>query len=234
MKRISMTPSDRNIAQSPRNSVSAAVRQPVKAIIVKPVENLSAREPARPTTFQLAQLAAILATRPHSAQFPPADVVLEALQLWDAAFKVNLAEKQEREIWAALFIDNREHWEQRLREYVGDKTVLHELLCEPRFQVETEVLPRLFPRDAGTARTLRQKFSDLIHYAQAHQLFNTRENLLRPELRVIQTDRQTLQLQQSSSGEDLLPGKLNATSIRLLVEAQQIKTKEPAAVRKVA
>jgi hypothetical protein len=41
----------------------------------------------------LAHLAAVLATQPESAKMPPAEVALEALQLWDAAQAV-LAERQ--------------------------------------------------------------------------------------------------------------------------------------------
>src|SRR5437867_1246126 len=85
----------------------------------------------RPTTFQLAQLAAILATRPESLRIPPAEVVLEAMQVWEAAAKVNLAERQEREIWDAIFTDRKEQWEHRLGAYVGDEVRLHELLSEP-------------------------------------------------------------------------------------------------------
>ena len=48
---------------------------------------------ALPTTFQLAHLAALLAAQPESAKIPPAEVALEALQLWDAAQAV-LAERE--------------------------------------------------------------------------------------------------------------------------------------------
>ena len=59
-----------------------------------PSPNASGEEmPALPTTFQLAQLAAIIAAQPESAKIPPVEVVLEALQLWDAACSV-LAERQ--------------------------------------------------------------------------------------------------------------------------------------------
>lgn len=62
-----------------------------------PSENASDEEmPILPTAFQLAQLAAIIAAQPESAKIPPAEVVLEALQLWDAACSV-LAERQKEQ-----------------------------------------------------------------------------------------------------------------------------------------
>jgi len=122
--------------------------------------------PDRPTTFQLAQLAAILATRPDSLRLPPGEVVLEAMQVWDAAAKVNLAERQEREIWAAVFTDAKEQWEHRLGNYVGDEVRLQEMLSEPRFQPESEALPKLFPGTGETPESRRQKLGDLMRTTQ--------------------------------------------------------------------
>jgi hypothetical protein len=132
----------------------------------------AASAPDRPTTFQLAQLAAILATRPDSLRIPPAEVVLEALQVWDAAAKVNLAEQQEREIWAAVFTDAKEQWDHRLGAYVGDEARLQEMLSEPRFQPESEALPKLFPGTAETPESRRQKLDELMRAAQTDPALN--------------------------------------------------------------
>ena len=144
-------------------SLNPASSAAEKTQAAPPVENV----PDRPTTFQLAQLAAILATRPDSVRLPPAEVVLEALQVWDAAAKVNLSERQEREIWQAVFTDRTEEWEQRLSDYVGDEIRLRELLAEPRFDGEGEALAKLLK---GSAASRRQEFEELIRYAKAHSL----------------------------------------------------------------
>ena len=128
--------------------------------------------PDRPTTFQLAQLASILATRPDSLRIPPAEVVLEAMQVWDAAAKVNLAERQEREIWAAVFTDAKEQWEHRLGAYVGDEVRLQEMLSEPRFQPESEALPKLFPGTGETPESRRKKLDELMRATQTEPALN--------------------------------------------------------------
>jgi len=151
-------------------------------------------DPDRPTTFQLAQLAAILATRPDSLRIPPAEVVLEAMQVWDAAAKVNLVERQEREIWAAVFTDAKEQWEHRLGAYVGDEARLQEMLSEPRFQPESEALPKLFPGTSETPESRRQKMDDLMRAAQADPVLN--------------------------KGQPAPPQKFSARFVRALVEAR--------------
>jgi hypothetical protein len=105
-------------------------------------------------------------------RIPPAEVVLEAMQVWDAAAKVNLAERQEREIWAAVFTDEKEQWEHRLGAYVGDEVRLQEMLSEPRFQPESEALPKLFPGTGETPESRRQKLDELMRATQADPALN--------------------------------------------------------------
>ncbi len=182
----------------------------------------------RPTTFQLAQLAATLATRPDSIRIPPADVVLEAIQLWDAAVKVKLTERQAKDIWAALYTDTKPEWDQRLQDYVGDKFALYELLSDPRFQVETDILPNLFPNEDETPESRRQKFADLIRFAQTNEFFSTVSNVLHPDAKNLELHEGAQQLQETTTGEELLGGKLNALAIRMLVEAHQAGALETA------
>ncbi len=178
---------------------------------------LEAELAERPSTFELAQLAATLATRPE--QISPAEVVLEALQLWDAALKARITEKQEREIWRALFLDNKEQWERRLKSYVGDKYGLYDLLSEPRYQVEAEVLPNIFHDPNETPDTRREKFAELVQFAQLHHFFSPTEGALQHARGEGNEDAR--QLQASENGQDLLAGKFNALAVRMLVEAEQ-------------
>jgi len=172
---------------------------------VRPVHDA----PERPTTFQLAQLAAILATRPESVRIPPAEVVLEALQVWDAAAKVNLSERQEREIREAVFTDRREEWERRLSAYVGDEIRLRELLAEPRFDRESEALPKLFSGKEQTAESRRQAFEELLRYAKTHSLLEA----------------------ESPDANPGVAAKLSSQFVRTLVEAQEQRSKGTAKAR---
>ena len=192
-KRLLHVQEPRSGASRDKQAVAEEKTQPAP-----PVEDT----PERPTTFQLAQLAAILATRPESVRIPPAEVVLEALQVWDAAAKVNLSERQEREIWDAVFTDRREDWERRLSAYVGDEIRLRELLAEPRFDRESEALPKLFSGKEQTPESRRRAFEELKRYAET----------------------------QSSSvgdGPEANPGdpaKLSSLYVRTLVDAREQKT----------
>jgi hypothetical protein len=107
---------------------------------------------------------------------------------------------------------------------------LYELLSDPRFQVESEVLPSIFPDEAETPQTRRAKFADLLHYAQDHQLLSTVESAIHPELKGLEEDETAKQLQASPDGEELMDRKFNALVVRRLVEAQQQRashTSEP-------
>ncbi len=165
MKRIRFT--TRRSAN--RQYVPARGEQPPPAIEETPPETRAEAEaketPERPSTFELAQLAAILATRPDSLRISPGEVVAEAMQVWEAAAKVTQADRQEQQIWSALFTDPQEQWQQRLKTYVGGEERLQELMAEPRFEEEKEVLPRLFPGDTETAQSRREKFRELLRQA---------------------------------------------------------------------
>lgn len=215
-RRIS-TPLDQDNSEGvEENSLNAAERDSAQ----------EAETAERPTTFQLAQLAATLATRPDSEKIPPNEVVLEALQLWDAALKINTTEKQEREIWSALFEDTREEWEQRLRSYVGDKFNLYELLSQPRLQVESEVLPQLFPDTGENTASRKEKFADLVRYAQENKFFAAAPNAWHPEMQDVEQQEDARQLQKTPDGGDLMGRKLNALAVRMLVEARQEKASD--------
>jgi hypothetical protein len=97
---------------------------------------------------------------------------------------------------------------------------------DPRFQVESEVLPSIVPDDAEPAQTRREKFADLLHYAQDHRLLATVESGIHPELKALEDDETSKQLQATSDGEELMDRKFNALVVRRLVEAQQQRAEE--------
>ena len=91
------------VAPSPKKIQNFSNRRPELTAQDKPMtppaeQTIAAEDiPERPTTFELAQLAVILATRRESLRISPAEVVLEAMQVWEAAAQLNLTERHERE-----------------------------------------------------------------------------------------------------------------------------------------
>lgn len=152
----------------------------------------------RPTTWQLARLAALLATRPESVRLPPSEVVLEAMQVWDAAAKLMLVERQDRELWQALFSDETAPWKHRLATYAGEESGLRELLAEPRFDLERDVLPKLFPLQEDSPENRRKSLDQLFASVRRHGL------LAGPEV----------------ERSEPLPRKVSGLTVRALVEAR--------------
>lgn len=181
----------------------------------------------KPTTFELAMLAELLALRP-GATSTPQTAVLEAMEFWDAADKFNLAAQQLRELREGLFDLKQEQWDSLVKQYVGDTTFLHDWLNgqrndSPRFDVRNEVLPKLFTAKNETRQSREEKLTQLLDHARAMG-WSTRVLLPDPRTR---SEKQRLDKQSAAWRqppipiESLLDRRLSIKQTRWLVTARQ-------------
>jgi hypothetical protein len=128
----------------------------------------------KPTTFELAQLAAQAA--PPNAR--PKDAVRRAMELWQEA-EVEIAECENRAGIRSLFqsangrdipifTDSPKDWVERLKAYPGDQRDVERALWDKTFPAET-VERRLF-KDKTLTKTQRHRF--LLGLARACIRFN--------------------------------------------------------------
>jgi hypothetical protein len=177
------------------------------------------RASERPKTFELALLAEILTFRTGNTESPEA-AVLEALRFWRAAEWAIVAKRELTELLQGIFIIEQQEWDRRIQDYPGDKIHLQRLLNgeshdAPRFDVESEVLPKLFTAKAETEDSRKKKLGSLLKFAQ-DQGAGTRVFLPPARLGPL---RKPSDPKPKLTVDSLLGGTLNVRQVRWLAEA---------------